>query len=70
MLEVFGEIVAQSVAESKKNRPVNPQDYFVDGLLYCGKCRTPRQTRVTAMGIVHEPYVPCACERAREHHTR
>ena len=62
MIEIFEELVA----ESKKNAVTSPEDYLVDGLLYCGKCRTPRQTRVTALGIVHEPYVPCACMREED----
>ena len=37
-------------------------DYIVDGLLYCGNCKTPKQTRVTFMGIEKTPYCLCKCE--------
>ena len=62
MLEAFEKIVEKS----KENTVISPGDYVYKGLLYCGKCRTPKQTRVTALGIVHEPYIPCVCERAEE----
>lgn len=38
---------------------VNP----ADGLLYCGKCRTPRQCRVTAFGRETVQYCICKCEQ-------
>ncbi len=60
MLEVFEEIVAGT------HRDAGSEDYFVDGLLYCGKCRTPRQIRFEAVGRIHEPYIPCQCELEQE----
>ena len=37
-----------------------PGDYTgPDGLLYCGKCRTPKQSRVTILGA--ERIMPCIC---------
>lgn len=41
---------------AKRNAVRNPEDYERDGLLYCGKCHTPKQT--------HTPYgiVDCACK--------
>jgi len=62
MLEALGKIMA----ESQKSTLQSPEDYRVDGLLYCGKCRTPRQIRFEAVGIIHEPYVPCQCEIEQE----
>lgn len=45
-------------------------DYYgADGLLYCGKCNTKKQTRVEVLGRVRTPYCLCKCEaekRARE----
>ena len=38
---------------------VNP----ADGLLYCGKCHTPRQCRVTAFGQETIQYCTCKCEQ-------
>ena len=38
-------------------------DYIgVDGLLYCGKCHTRKQTRVSILGIEKTPYCLCKCE--------
>lgn len=42
-------------------------DYFKDGLLYCGKCNTPKQTRVTIGGDVWTPACMCDCESQRFH---
>ena len=44
--------------------PMNEGDYIENGLLYCGKCRTPKQTEVVAFGSVWKPY--CNCECAKE----
>lgn len=38
-----------------------PEDYVRDGLLYCGKCHTPKQTRVEFMGEIRTPYCLCKC---------
>jgi len=40
-------------------------DYIIDGLLYCGKCNTPKQTRVEIFGKVCTPYCLCKCEVER-----
>ena len=40
-------------------------DYIVDGLLYCHKCHTAKQTRIVAMGRVFTPYCLCKCESAK-----
>ena len=61
MLEVFEKLVA----ESEKKTDFSPKDYITDGLLYCGKCRTPKQMRIQAFGTVQMPYIPCACEEER-----
>ena len=34
-----------------------------DGLIYCSRCHTPRQTRVETMGQVYTPPVMCKCRR-------
>lgn len=33
-----------------------------DGLLYCGKCHTKKQTRVTILGKERTPFCICQCE--------
>lgn len=40
-------------------------DYIIDGLLYCGKCNTPKQTRVEIFGKIRTPYCLCKCEVER-----
>lgn len=39
-------------------------DYRKDGLLYCGKCDTPKQCRVPILGM--ERIVPCLCKCGKE----
>lgn len=40
-------------------------DYIKDGLLYCGKCQTPKQTRIEVMGQIRTPMCLCKCESER-----
>lgn len=45
-------------------RPPQEGDYIGgDGLLYCGKCNTPKQCRITIFDEVRTPYCMCACEK-------
>lgn len=38
------------------------EDYIgPDGLVWCGRCHTPKQTRVEFMGKVRTPYCLCKC---------
>ena len=39
---------------------INDGDYYADGLLYCHKCHTPKQVRVTVLG--KEMVLNCICE--------
>ena len=41
-------------------------DYVKDGLLYCGKCNTPKQCVVEFGGRVIKPYCMCKCEVEEE----
>ena len=34
------------------------------GLIYCGKCRTPRQKQINVLGKTMEPRCMCACQTA------
>ena len=38
-------------------------DYVVNGLLYCGKCHTPKQCRVEIFGQIRTPMCLCKCEK-------
>lgn len=45
---MFAGILESVVKNAEKNNPREAGDYIgKDGLLYCGKCKTPRQCRVT-----------------------
>ena len=44
------------VENARKNIPRNPEDYVQDGLLYCGKCHTPKQGRYECAGKTYEPF--------------
>ena len=59
------------VLEARANGAITTEegDYVQDGLLYCGKCNTPKQTRVEVMDMVIFPKCLCKCgceQRDRE----
>ena len=41
-------------------------DYIKDGLLHCGKCNTPKQTRVELFGQIRTPMCLCKCEQEKK----
>lgn len=43
---------------------IDPDDYKKDGLIYCGKCHTPKQWRGTILGQVR--IMPSLCKCAKE----
>lgn len=59
------ELIESMVEKSKEEIPQVAGDYIKDGILYCGKCDTPKQ------GIFHFPWgemrprVLCKCESER-----
>lgn len=55
------------VNRAEKDISQSGRDYInpADGLLYCGKCHTPKQCRVTAFGKDYAPYCTCRCEQER-----
>lgn len=64
---MWNEIINDIMSSSTIRR--NPEDYIKDGLLYCGKCNTPKQCRIEVFGKVKKPYCLCNCataERDRE----
>lgn len=44
----------------------NEDDYIEDGLLYCGKCHTPKQCRVELFGEIRTPMCLCQCEKDKK----
>ena len=60
--QAFQEMVNKSIVAN----PQQDGDYIGDnGLLYCGKCNTPKQTEVKTLGKVWRPHCVCKC-RAEE----
>lgn len=53
------------VLEAKAAESIRAEegDYIgEDGLLYCGKCRTRKQTEVNILGMIRRPMCVCKCE--------
>lgn len=55
------DLIKNVLTSAQKNK-AHDGDYVKDGLLYCGKCHTPRQTRIEASGKVWTPFCLCKCE--------
>lgn len=55
----IGGLEAKAAANIKA---VQGDYYGDDGLLYCGKCNTPKQCRVEFFGQMRTPYCLCKCE--------
>ncbi len=58
----------KKIVDDAAQKNADPEDYVgEDGLAYCSKCHTPKQTRIETMigekKIVIEPYIPCQCRR-------
>lgn len=47
-------------------REVRDGDYQRDGLWYCGKCNTPKQTEVVIAGAKIKPMCLCKCQEAAD----
>lgn len=58
--EAFAAIERNAAAAIKKE----DGDYEKDGLLYCGKCNTPKQCFVEVFGTIRKPPCLCACKKA------
>lgn len=52
--------VESIIDQAKRVATVEPDDYTVDGLVYCGACKTPKQCVVNLFGVWRT--VPCACQ--------
>lgn len=57
------QIVIENVEKATAARVrANEGDYIKDGLLYCGNCNTPKQTKLELFGMIKTPYCLCKCE--------
>ena len=61
------ESVFNSLEEKiKANMDENETDYVgSDGLLYCGKCNTPKQVEVVLFDEIRRPFCLCKCEKEK-----
>ena len=66
MLPIIDSLAAKTAAKVREE----PGDYRQDGLLYCGKCRTPKQVRITVCGETRQPYCLCHCAAQRAEKAR
>lgn len=59
-------IIDGAVGASYDSIKKNDDDYIgKDGLLYCGNCNTPKQTRIEVFGVEKTPMCLCKCEKKR-----
>ena len=64
---MFENIIAGAAAANEASNKAEPGDYIKDGLLYCGKCNTPRQKEIELLpGKIFKPYVKCQCRAQQE----
>lgn len=61
------QIVSNLIKQSLTAIPKNEGDYLgKDGLLYCGKCHTKKQTEVIFRGLKRHPMCLCKCETEKQ----
>lgn len=53
-------LISGIATNAEKANPAQADDYTVDGLLYCGNCKTKKQCRIEMFG--QERIVPCLCK--------
>ena len=55
--------IAKGLFEAGSVKPKkNPGDYYIDGLLYCGKCKAKKQKRLVFEGETRIVRCICQCE--------
>lgn len=65
---MFSEFVDSLESKAEQNTVFNEGDYYNEqGLLCCGKCRTPKQVvvEIPELGLKRKPYCLCKCESDR-----
>ena len=61
----FSGMLDRLILQSENAIAKNDGDYYQDGLLYCGKCRTPKQCRIEVCDEIKTPMCLCECEKKR-----
>ena len=62
---MYNEILDQLESKAADHIREEPGDYIQDGLLYCGKCKTQKQVRITFAGRERTPMCLCQCAAER-----
>ncbi len=65
MTNVFADALKQLAEQSEAAIRREDGDYDKDGLIYCGKCNTPKQARIVLQGVELKPMCMCQCESER-----
>lgn len=62
------DLLDKVVQENEANGKIREGDYYIDGRLYCGKCREPKQTsKLLKIGRTpRRMFIPCRCETEEE----
>lgn len=63
-MNTFEKVLSDMADNTEPNK--NASDYEKGGLLYCGKCNTPKQIEINICGKVAKPYCMCKCEEEAE----
>lgn len=66
-IKSVGYAIENLMSKAESSVTQNEEDYINpdDGLLWCGKCHTPKQCRVTMLGREYTPYCLCKCGQER-----
>lgn len=57
----FAELL-QNISDRSPIKPESGDYTGANGLLYCGKCKTPKQVRIEINGVNMTPFCMCKCE--------
>lgn len=60
------DMISGIVAKSKIAIPVAECDYVKDGILYCGKCNTPKQAEYVTPWKTIKPMILCKCAKEEQ----
>ena len=58
---MFDEIIEGAIKAAEANSEKRDDDYTLGGILYCGNCHTPKQTKVNLFGQERIVYCLCKC---------